>query len=127
MKPGISAENLVCAFTSKCYLVIFCDPGAKVKHGGFHICHAGQVSGIHSFIKTFQLFLIAALQIVMAGLGKGYHLLCKRTVLAGLEGIRLEIFLVILKVKGEGIQHFPLFFQLPGADGGHQAAVQTAG
>ena len=48
----------------------------------------------------------------MGGAAVIHHFIHPGTVLGGLEGIGLEIFVIVRKVKGVGGQYLPLFFQL---------------
>ncbi len=92
---------------------------AKIKHGGFHIGHAGQISSVHRFVKIVGLLLIAAFQIGVLAVDVFDHNIHKRAIQRRLEAVGLKVFVIIDEVKGIGLQLVALLSQFLGADGGN--------
>jgi len=47
VEPGISAKDLIGAFSGQGDLVMLCNLFAEIEHGALHIRHAGEIPGIH--------------------------------------------------------------------------------
>ena len=103
MEPWISSENFICTLSCESHLVVLYYLGAEIEHGGFHICHARQISGIHSLEQTVHLGHIVALQKAVVCACVLHHFFYPWTVKTGLEGVRFEKFLIVFKIKGEGV------------------------
>ena len=127
MKPGIAAENLICAFSCKGHFIMLCHQRTEIEHGRFHISHTGQIPGIYGFIQTFDHLLVCAGKEMMTGTGVFHHFLHPGPVLGRLKGIGLKISVISLKIKGESMEYLPLFLQLPGTDGCDQGTVHPSG
>ena len=127
VEPGIAAEYFIGAFAGQGHLVMLLDQRAEMQHGRIDVSHGGQIVGQHRITETVGLIGVAALQIVVVGVQKLHHPVHKRAVLRGLEGIGLEILIIVHKIKGKRGQFFPLFFKLRGADGGNQAGIHSPG
>ena len=127
MKPGIAAEDLVCAFPCKSYGVFFPHKGAEIEEGRVYIGHIGKVVGLYGSIEPVSLSGRCTLQKMMVAVQIRRHFFHIRAVKGRLERIGSEILVVVLKVKGVGGKTFSSFFQFPGAYGGNNAGIYAAG
>ncbi len=59
--------------------------------------------------------------------GKFHHLFHVRTVLCRLECVCLKVYIIIHKIKGIGVQLFPLLFQFSAAHCRYKTGIDAAG
>ena len=126
MKPRITAENFVRALAGQGYFMIGGNPLAEVEHGGLDIRHAWQVSGVHRLKQIVVQIGVGTFKILVVCVAVGNHLIYPRSVLRGLECVCLEVFVVVLEVKGVCIELLSLLSKLAAAYRCDKTAVHTA-
>lgn len=120
------AKDFISTLTGKSHLVFAADEAAEIQKRRIHIGHAGHILCIDCGKERLEERILITLEI-----GVGCLILLKHTIDIGqiplrLEGVCLEIPVIVLKVEGKSVERFTTCVHIVCGDGGHDARIDAA-